>query len=64
MKEILGVIGAVVATIVVLGTPILSFVSFIHNWNGFIKLSLLIGSAVDFLFVLNIFMQEVEDSNE
>lgn len=61
MKEILGVIGAVVATIVVLGTPILSFVSFIHNWHGFIVMSLLVGSAVDFLFVLNMFMQEVEE---
>ena len=61
MKEALGVIGAVVATIVVLGTPLLSFVSFIHNWNGFIVMSLLVGFVVDFLFVFNMFMQEVEE---
>lgn len=53
MKETLGVIGAVVMTIVILGTPVLSFVSFVHDWHGFLKLSLIIGSAVDFLFVLN-----------
>lgn len=61
MKEVLGVIGAVVATIFVLGIPILSFVSFAYDWNGFIVMSLLVGFAVDFLFVFNMFMQEVEE---
>lgn len=53
MKEaILEVIGAVVVTTVILGIPVLSFASFIHNWNGLIVMSLLLGLAVDFLYVL------------
>ena len=60
MKAILEVIGAVVMTIVILGTPVLSFVSFIHDWHGFLKLSLFIGSAVDFVFVLSKLMGETE----
>ena len=54
MKATLEVIGAVVVTTVILGMPVLSFVSFIHNWNDFIEMSLLLGLAVDFLYVLNV----------
>lgn len=53
MKAILEVIGAVVMTIVILGTPVLSFVSFVYNWHGFLEMILIIGSAVDFLFVMS-----------
>ena len=51
-EAILEVIGAVVVTIVILGTPVLSFVSFAHDWPGFIVMILLLGSTVDFLYVL------------
>ena len=60
MKAILEVIGAVVVTTVILGIPVLSFVSFLYNWNGFIIMSLLLGSAVDFLYVLNKLIEETE----
>jgi len=60
MKEKLCIIGAIVMTIVILGIPVLSFVSFIYNWHGFIVMILLIGLVIDFLFVFNIFVQEVE----
>lgn len=54
MKEaILEVIGAVVVTTVILGMPVLSFASFIHNWNGFIVMSLLLGLVIDFIYVLH-----------
>lgn len=53
MKAILEVIGAVVMTTVILGTPVLSFVSFVYNWHGFLEMILIIGSAVDFLFVMS-----------
>ena len=53
---ILEVIGALVMAIVILGTPVLSFVSFIHNWNGFIVMSLLLGLVVDFLYVLEMLL--------
>lgn len=55
MKEsILEVIGAVVVTTVILGIPVLSFVSFVHNWPGFIELFFIAGLIVDFLYVLNV----------
>lgn len=53
MKEaVLEVIGAVVITTIILGIPILSFVSFIHYWNDFLQWLIIIGLIVDFLFVL------------
>lgn len=61
MKETLSTIGAYVATIVVLGTPILWFVSFIYEWNGFIVTCLFAGLIVDFFFVLSALMQEAEE---
>ena len=60
MKAILEIIGAVVVTTVILGIPVLTFVSFAYDWHGFLKLSLIILSAVDFLFVLNKLMGETE----
>lgn len=61
MKEaILNVIGAVVVTAVILGIPVLSFASFIHNWNGFIVMSLLLGLVIDFIYVLNMLIGEIE----
>lgn len=60
MKAILEVIGAVVVTTVILGIPVLSFVSFAYNWNGFIELSFILMSAIDFLFILNKLMEETE----
>ena len=61
MKEaILEVIGAVVVTTVILGIPVLSFASFIHNWNGFIVMSLLLGLVIDFLYVLHKLIGETE----
>ena len=55
MKEAtLEVLGAVVVTTVILGIPVLSFVSFVHDWPGFLELIFIAGLAVDFLFVLNI----------
>lgn len=60
MKSVLEVIGAVVVTTVILGIPVLSFVSFVYDWHGFLELSLIILSAVDFLFILNKLMEETE----
>lgn len=60
MKAILEVIGAVVVTTVILGIPVLSFVSFIHNWNGFFQLVFITGLLVDFLYVLNVLIGETE----
>ena len=61
MKEaILNVIGAVVVTAVILVIPVLSFASFIHNWNGFIVMSLLLGLVIDFIYVLNMLIGEIE----
>ena len=52
-SAILETIGAFVVTIVILGIPVLSFMSFIYNWHGFIVMSLLIGLLVDFLYVVD-----------
>lgn len=60
MKEALEVIGAAVVTVFILGIPVLSFVSFTYDWHGFLELSLIILSAVDFLFVLNKLIGEAE----
>ena len=46
--------------IIILGTPVLSFVSFIYDWNGFLETSLIILSAVDFLYVLSKLLGEIE----
>lgn len=51
MKTRLEVIGAVTVTILILGIPVLSFMSFIHNWDGFLKTVYFICLIVDFLFV-------------
>lgn len=53
MKSILEIIGAVVVTTVILGVPILSFESFIHDQNGFLTLCSTIGLLVDFFYILN-----------
>lgn len=60
MKAILEVIGAVVVTTIILGIPVLSFVSFVHDWPGFIIMSLLLGLVVDFIYVLNKLIEEAE----
>ena len=60
MESVLETIGAVVVTTVILGIPVLSFVSFAYNWHGFLELSFIVLSAVDFLFVLNKLMEETE----
>ena len=57
MKEaILEVIGAVVGTTGILGIPVLSFVSFTHNWPGFLIMYVLVGLAFAFLYVLSMLM--------
>ena len=60
MKATLEVIGAVVVTAIILWIPVLSFLSFIYDWNGFIIMSLLLGLAVDFLHVLNMLLEKAE----
>lgn len=60
MKETLEVIGAVVVTTVILGVPVLSFVSFAHDWDGFLELIFIAGLIVDFLYVLNKLIGETE----
>ena len=60
MKAILELIGAVVITIVILGIPVLSFVSFAYDWHGFLELSLFILLVIDFLFILSKLMEETE----
>lgn len=57
MKVVLEVIGALVVTIVILGIPVLSFVSFAHDWSGFLKLILIVVLAIDFLYVLDMLMR-------
>ena len=53
MKAILEVIGAVVVTTVILGVPVLLFVSFVYDWHGFLMLLFTIGFLVDFFYILN-----------
>lgn len=60
MESVLEIIGAVVVTTVILGVPILLFVSFAHDWNGFIIMFLLLGLVADFLYVLNMLMEKAE----
>jgi len=60
MKVTIEIIGAVVMAIIILGTPVLSFVSFIYDWNGFLETSLIILSGVDFLYVLSKLLGEIE----
>ena len=52
MKAVLEVIGAVVVTTIVLGIPVLSFVSFVYEWPGFFEMLFILSLAVDFLYVL------------
>ena len=58
MKEALETIGAIVVTTVILVIPVLSFVSFVNAWNGFLRIFFFAAFAVDFLFVLELFMRE------
>ena len=60
MKAILEVIGAVVVTTVILGVPILSYVSFVYDWDSFFELFFITGLIVDFLYVLNKLIGEAE----
>jgi len=60
MKVTIEIIGAVVMAIIILGTPVLSFVSFIYDWHGFLEMSLIILSGVDFLYVLSKLLGEIE----
>lgn len=60
MKATLEVIGAVVVTTVILGVPVLSFVSFVNDWPGFLELIFIAGFAVDFLYVLSKLMEETK----
>lgn len=60
MKTTLEIIGAAVMTIFILGTPVLSFVSFAHDWNGLLEMFFMVGSAVDFIYVLSKLMEEIE----
>lgn len=60
MKAVLEVIGAVVVTTVILGVPILSFVSFIYDWHGFLTLCFTIGLLVDFFYILNTLIGETK----
>ena len=46
--------------IIILGTPVLSFVSFIYDWNGFLEMLFITGTVVDFLFVLSKLLGETE----
>lgn len=46
--------------IIILGTPVLSFVSFIYNWHGFLEMLFITGTVVDFLFVLSKLLGETE----
>ncbi len=60
MKAVLEVIGAVVVTIVILGIPVLSFMSFIYDWPSFMAMTLLLGSAIDSLYILEKLIGETE----
>ncbi len=60
MKEILEVIGATVMTLAILGTPVLAFVSFAYDWDGFLDLIFISLSIVDFMFVLSKLMGGTE----
>ena len=60
MKVTIEIIGAVAMTIIILGTPVLSFISFIYDWHGFLETNLIILSAVDFLYVLSKLLGEIE----
>ena len=60
MKVTIEIIGAIVMAIIILGTPVLSFVSFIYNWHGFLEMLFITGTVVDFLFVLSKLMGETE----
>lgn len=60
MKVTIEIIGAIVMTIIMLGMPVLSFVSFIYDWHGFLEMSLIILSGVDFLCVLSKLLGEIE----
>lgn len=60
MRGTLEVIGAVVVTTVILCIPVLSFVSFTHDWNGFLVTTFIAGLIVDFLFILSKLMEETE----
>ena len=60
MKVTIEIIGAVVMAIIILGTPVLSFVSFIYDWHGFLEMFFITGTVVDFLYVLSKLLGETE----
>ena len=59
MKALLEIIGAVVVATLILALPILSYVSFLYSWNDFLQWLIIIGLAVDFLYVLSKLIMEV-----
>ena len=47
-------------TIIILGMPVLSFVSFIYDWHGFLEIFFITGTIVDFMYVLSKVLGETE----
>lgn len=60
MKVTIEIIGAFVVTIVILGTPVLAFVSSIYGWHGFLEMLFITGAVVDFMYVLSKLLGETE----
>lgn len=47
-------------TIIILGTPVLSFASFAYDWHGFLEMFFITVTVVDFLYILSKLLGETE----
>lgn len=61
MKYIVQAIGTIVITLVILGLPVLTCLSFVFEWHGFIRLVLCGAITVDAVFVASEVLKRSED---
>lgn len=61
MKYVVQAIGTIVITIVILGLPILTCLSFVFEWYGFIRLVLITAISLEAVFVANEILERSED---
>lgn len=61
MKYVVQAIGTIVITLVILGLPILTCLSFVFKWHGFIRLVLTAAISLEGVFVANEVIERSEE---
>lgn len=64
MKSLFIFIGSFIITIILLAIPVLTTLSFVYNWDGFIKFILIAFAISEFALTTTYFWVEVKDKEE